>query len=219
MAKKNTTKEYIKIPNDSKCKVQMRQAEQEDGTYSLQAILVDAKTLERIPGANYRYLTAYSTGELATKKNILFRRVTSQLDTKPRGKATKDKKEKEGEEENNPYREAFDQIHREMIHFPGWGKETRKKALLWFSRHFLPLLENSFSGEEVTVIGGPALQDWKRDQREMTTKHGNADGDGSVAKTMATHYQQCAKIYQVLREIDRWDRTAKPGRALFIRCV
>ena len=195
-------KEYLTIRSHPEYRVQITTTENEDGTYRVQAILVNAESLKHVAGAHYKTITVFSENELAIKRDILFRRVISQLNARPRQKATKDTERQEEAETTNQYREAYEKLVRDNVQIPGWGEETRTKSLSWFSRHFLPMLEKSFLGDDITFIGGPMFLEWKQREREKITRHGNSKNGRSVDATVARNFCVGLRIYEVLRQFN-----------------
>lgn len=189
----------LSIPNQTEYKVHIVENEYMDGTYGLRGILVYAKNGRQVPGAKYKDGSAAGAYELPFRRENLFRRVVKTLPSKSTssGRAKKAPQYKEGR-----YADVFKAIVDGRLPIPGWGTGTRTKAVPWFERHFLPLLETQFSADDVTVIGGPVLLKWKQDQRDETAKHLNSRNDLTITTTMASHYQQCNKIYKEMRKLD-----------------
>lgn len=192
-------KEYLSIPKELEYRVQMTEIERDDGMYRLQAVLVHAKTLRRVEGARYKTLSATSSAELPSKRNILYGRVVNSLREKSR---TRGSRKPATVRQTTRYAEAFQHFMEERVPVPGWRESTRHGATTWFRENFIPLLEKHYDNDDVVVIGGPALLEWKQEQRNKTAKHGNSEGDTTVSVTMARHFQQCAKIYECLCKID-----------------
>lgn len=192
-------KDSLAIPGHNDFKVLIIESEYADGAYELRGILVDAKTIHHVSGAKYKDISAAGAYELEYKRNKLYRRVVGTIPRKSESssRAKNDPQYKEGR-----YTDVFKEIVDRKIPIPDWGEATRSKALSWFEKHFLPLLKTHFDGDDVTVIGGPVLTAWKQEQREKTAKHLNSRGDFTITTTMASHFQQCYKIYNVMCKLD-----------------
>ena len=175
------------------------QSKYQDGSYGLRGILHDDQG-HAVPGAPYREATAHDESGLERAIRGLISRISSDIPAAktPRKRSTA----KSTALVSGRYQSAFLAVKADPNVFPTWGESTRHSALMWAERHFVPMLETHYAGENVVIIGGPALSTWKAEQLSAISSHGRSRGNDTAATTFTRHCRECLDIYQQMRLVD-----------------
>ena len=171
-----------------------------DGQYELRAIAIDADTKRLLPGARYKEMIVRDPLQLDKAKKTILHRVVETLPRARRGKSKP--RNTTNELAQTRYDCAFQHLVDNNIQIYGWEISTRKQALSWFQRHFLPMLNEYCNDSDLTLITGPTLQRWESSEKEAIMGKKNRKSEITVGTTMARHMQQVAKIFEVMLQID-----------------
>ena len=196
------TKKYnIPLQGNPGAEVHVIENKYDDGQYELHGIAVDAETKRHLPRAVYKDMTVRDPAQLDNARKTIVARVAASLHKSTKRVAPRRK----GGIEDAPKTKfdlAFDYLSMNNVPVPGWNDLTRTAALAWFRKHFLPLLNEDFCDDAINSITGPAISRWKAEQRTLVANNNRRKTEVTVDTTMLRHYQQVAKIYSVMRQID-----------------
>ena len=169
-----------------------------DGACLLRGVLHNTSG-QAIPGAGYREALARRPADVNSALLSLVSRIARDVPTrvKPIKRAQNPRQTLDGK-----YADAFAVVKADSSLFTTWGTATRKSAMMWAERHFIPFLEADFSSPNTAVIGGPNLAAWKNRELSKISDHGRCRSALTANKTMARHCRECLEIYLQMRKVD-----------------